>query len=83
MNLCWDSDPRKRPTASYLVRIFDEWIHSRMKNLDIIYNSFQSAELERRYSEYSRKNNDTYTVENYTYIDEIFTSQPISIRGNI
>ncbi|CAG8706626.1 18386_t:CDS:2 [Rhizophagus irregularis] len=77
MKLCWDSNPKKRPTAGQLVRILDDWIHSKRKQLDIIYNSFQNAELELNYINYSKEPVDE---KDYTHIDETYTSKLISIK---
>ncbi|PKY46708.1 kinase-like protein [Rhizophagus irregularis] len=54
MESCWDSDPRKRPTANYLISMLDDWIHSKRKHLVIIYNSFQHAENERKNPELTK-----------------------------
>ncbi|CAB5377988.1 unnamed protein product [Rhizophagus irregularis] len=66
-----------RPTAGQLVRILDDWIHSKRKQLDIIYNSFQNAELELNYINYSKEPVDE---KDYTHIDETYTSKLISIK---
>jgi serine/threonine protein kinase len=74
MKSCWDSDPKERPTAGYLVNMFDDWIHSKSKQLIVTYNSFQNAEIERR-------NSNIWIEEDYTSsstIDPI--SQIISIK---
>ncbi|GBC09420.1 hypothetical protein RclHR1_08850003 [Rhizophagus clarus] len=77
MNLCWDSNPKKRPTAGQLVRILDDWIHSKRKKLNIIYNSFQNAELELNYLNYSKRPVDE---KYYIHIDETYTSKLISVK---
>ncbi|CAG8534688.1 4404_t:CDS:2, partial [Rhizophagus irregularis] len=71
MKSCWESDPKKRPSASFLVKTFDDWIHSKREQLVTIYNSFQDAEDE-------RKNSMTDSIIYIPTIDQ--TSQLISIK---
>ncbi|PKY57997.1 kinase-like protein [Rhizophagus irregularis] len=71
MKSCWESDPKKRPSASLLVKTFDDWIHSKREQLVTIYNSFQDAEDE-------RKNSMTDSIIYIPTIDQ--TSQLISIK---
>ncbi|GES82587.1 kinase-like domain-containing protein [Rhizophagus clarus] len=72
MKSCWDSDPKERPNAGYLVNLFDDWIHCKRKQLIVTYNSFQNAEIERK--------NSNIDIEENT-IDLI--SQLISIKWPI
>jgi hypothetical protein len=63
MESCWDSDPRRRPTARFLISMFDDWIYSKRKHLSVIYNSFQNAEMERKKLDQTIS---TISVENHT-----------------
>jgi serine/threonine protein kinase len=50
MKSCWDSDPKKRPSASFLVKALDDWMHSKREQLVTINNSFHNVEYERKNS---------------------------------